>query len=344
VIVSRPPPAKDFPVNVGGLVVDERHLTLGELAETTAHLVKFPIRNTTTSQKVIREFRGSCGCASIEPKTLTLGPGAAGEVSVVIDLTKRSPAHAGLARRPFALRLDPVFEGDFAPSTGWTLSAEVVSQLNVDMVDVAFNEGCVHEGEPATRKVRVATHAPLKRLTAEVVPPAAGTATLIPADAGRSTLAISPSPSLPPGPFRFEVVVRPVGPGGVLHAPITIDVSGEMHPTVRAFPRVVLFGEIEVPGTAEAEVVLRHPTGDGWRVGRVECDATGIEVTRVGPGPDGGTRYRITQAVTSGGDKTAAVTFVVRGPADRTENVRVELRHHGREKPAQAPIPAKGAR
>ena len=326
------PAAINSQPTVGGLFVEPTTLVLGEVQETASHPLRLEIRNTTSQPKKIIDIQGSCGCTEIEPRELTLPPGGTGTVSVVIDLTKRPYSHSGVSRRQFSVRVDPVFAGDFAPTPGWLVTAEVLSAVTVDVTKLGFAEGCVHQGESVTRRVRVATHVPLGGLEAEVVPANAGTAILVPTGSGQYDLAISPNRTLPVGPFQFTVQVRPITPNWKPLTAIPVEVSGEMRPTVRAFPRTVLFGEVETPGMADAEVVLTLPPGDKWRVGRIESDSEGTKVVAVGPAPDGGVRYRIEQPVTKLGDQQVVVSFAVLGPEDRKETVRVELRYHGRAK------------
>lgn len=317
---------------VGGLYVEPKTLALGEVQETASHPLQLGIQNTTSQPKKIIDIQGSCGCTVVEPRELTIPPGGTGTVSVVIDLTKRAAVHSGVSRRQFSLRIDPVFAGDFAPTPGWLVTAEVLSQVTVDVTEVGFAESCVHQAEPASRRVRVATHTPLRKLDVEVLPASTGTASLVPTGPEQYSLVISPSPALPVGPFRFTVWVRPTGTNGQSLTGIPVEVTGEMLPTVRAFPRTVIIGEVDAPGAAEAEVVLTLPPGDKWRVGRIECDTEGTKVVAAGPAPDGGLRYRIEQPVTKFGDQQAVVSFTVLGPEDRKETVRVELRYHGRAK------------
>jgi hypothetical protein len=315
---------------VGGLFIDPNELALGEVHETTAYSLRLNVRNLTEKTKVVTGFQGSCACASIEPREMRLPPGGVGAISLVIDLTMRSPDHSGLSRRAFSLRIDPIFADDFAPSTGWVVAADVLSDVTVETTRVGFAEGCVARGEPIVWRVRVRTHTPLAGLTADVQPASAGAASLLPVGPSELSLAISPSPTLPPGPFDFKVFLRPIGTDGQSLPPIRVEVDGEMQATVRAFPRTVLCGEVETPGAVTAEVVLTLPPGTEWQVGRIECDSEATDVVALGPGPDGGLLYRITHPVTQAGDHLTGVRLVVHGPDDRKEVVRVELRYHGR--------------
>jgi len=138
---------------VGGLFVEPQTLALGEVQETATHLVRLEIRNTTSQPKTITDLQGSCGCTSVEPGEMTLAPGGTGTVSVVIDLTKRAYLSSGVSRRQFSLRVDPVFAGDFAPTPGWLVTAEVLSAVTVGVTELGFAEGCVHEGQPVSRRL-----------------------------------------------------------------------------------------------------------------------------------------------------------------------------------------------
>ena len=114
---------------VGGLFIDPHELALGEVHESAAYSVQFRIRNQTHVTKTVTRFQASCVCASIRPSEMRLKPGEIGILSVMIDLTNRLPIHAGLSRRSLSLRIDPVFAEDFAPSPGWVVTADVLSDI-----------------------------------------------------------------------------------------------------------------------------------------------------------------------------------------------------------------------
>jgi hypothetical protein len=317
-----------------GLSVDPAALDLGEVWEHPRHVVRLTVRNDATTPRVVEKFAGSCGCTTIEPLSLTLPPGGSADLTVTIDLTQRPSHHLGLARRPLAVQVQPVFAGDFRASDGWTLTGAVRHYASAETTRLGFLDGCVHRGPARSRKVLIAAHQRLDRVEAEA-DPASAAVRVEPAGTDRYAVVVTPNPRMPSGPFRFPVAVRAVTPDGLAHPVGSIEVRGEMHPPVRVSPRTALVGEVGVPGPAVAEVAVALP--DGWAVARVESDAAGTDVRPAGAAPDGGVLYRIAQPLAAAGDFNTRVRFVVRGPDGRTESAAVDVRGLGR-----APVPTGG--
>ncbi|MBX9623358.1 MAG: hypothetical protein K2X82_06050 [Gemmataceae bacterium] len=318
------PPA----VVVNGLAVDAADLALGEVWETPHFVARIRVRNVAAEPRTVTGWERSCVCVGVEPASLTLAPGEAAALTVSADLTRRDPHHRGLARRDATLRVRPVFAGDFAPADGWVLTAAVRSHISLEAPELVFGDDLAAGGPPKSRKLKVAAHGPLARVEAEPDSPAVS-ARVEPAGPDRYAVVVTPSPALPAGPFRCTVAVRAVTPDGVAHPAAPFDVSGAVGSPVRVFPRTVLVGEVAVPGAVTAEVTVILPAG-GWAVERVEADAAGVDVQPVGPGPTGGTQYRITRPLTRPGVGQLEARFVVRGPDGQGETVPVEVRWFGR--------------
>jgi hypothetical protein len=325
-----PRPVPDPPaVVVNGLAIDPAALALGEVWETPRHVVTIPVRNVSGQARTVREFARSCSCVGVAPPTLTLQPVQTATLTVSADLTAREPHHRGLARRTATLRIQPVFEGDAAPSDGWAVTVDVRSYLSLDAPALVFGDDLVAGGPAKTRKLRLTAHVPLARVEAEADSPAVAVR-VEPDGPGRYAVVVTPRPDLPVGPFRCGVAVRPVTADGVTRPAVPFEVSGAVGSPVRVSPRAVLVGEVPVPGPVVAEVVVSLPGGDGWAVARIEADAAGVDVAAAGPGPDGGTLYRITRPLDRPGSGQTEVRFVVRGPNHQTETVPVEVRWFGR--------------
>ena len=327
-----PRPVSDQPnplIVSNGLAVDPADLDLGEVWETPRHVARIPVKNVSGQVRAVGKFQTSCVCTAVEPAALTLRPGEAATLIVSIDLTRREPHHRGLARRSVTVRIQPVFAGDTATSDGWAVSGTVLSYLSLDAPGLVFGDDLVSGGSTKSRKLWATAHAPLTRVEAE--PDSPVVSARVEADgAGRYAVVVTPRPDLPPGPFRCEVAVRAVTTDGVSHPAAPFGVTGVVGAPVRVFPRLVLVGEVPVPGTAAGEVTVTLPGGGGWAVARIEAGALGVDVAKVGPGPDGGMVYRITQAVTAAGGALAEVRFVVKGPDGREEAIPVEVRWFGR--------------
>lgn len=310
---------------VRGLMIEPGHLDLGEVWETPEHVATVRIRNGGSESQSITSFVTSCDCLAVTPKSVTLVPSESAEIQVRLNLTHRQPHEIGLAKRPISVRINPVFAGDFAVTTGWELKGVARSRVSLEASQVEFGDSCHFGGPPVSRKVRATAHLPLSRL--QVDPSFGLTARTEPEGSNRYVIVITPDNSLPIGPFKGQVQVSAVTPDGVSHPCAGIDVSGDMQPSVRVLPRFVLLGERSIGTQAEADVTLRMP-GTGWAVERVESDNPDTTVSRVGVDADEAVRYRITQQVRAVGDHKTIVRFHVRG-SGRSEVVAVDIRCHG---------------
>lgn len=327
-LVTGPSPEPTPLPSVGGLHIDAKDLDLGEIWETPEHAVVVPVRNVGSTPVTVAEFATSCDCSGVEPESVTIPPGSSAKVTVKLDLTHRSPYQLGLARRTFSVRLDPVFQGDFAPTPGWEIRGTVRSRVSLEAASLAFADKCVRGGAPASRTVRATAHLPLLRLEVSAPQELASVRVETHSDPGRYTLVITPNPDLPIGPFRFRVEVTAVVPDGTAYQCGGIDVSGEIQSPIRVLPRIVLLGEHTVSAHAEADITVRLPA-DGWAIDHVGVDDQDTVVTRVGVDDKGGIRYRVCQHVRRTGDHVARVRFVARNGGEATETASVEVRYHG---------------
>ena len=324
-----PRPAYTALPTINGLQADPKALDLGEVWETPKHTVVVPIKNAGGESRTITDFGTACDCIAVEPRTPTLTPGQTSEVRVTLDLTHRLSYQHGLARRPLSVKLSPVFQGDFTATPGWEMRGVVKSRVTLETVRLAFGDKCTQGGPPASRKIRVRVHEPLERLEASADPDAAFVRVEPIADTLRQySVIVTPNPDLPVGSFRFDVPIQAVTADGTAHPCASIEVTGEMQPSVRVLPRMVLLGEHQVPSQSEADITVRLPHG-GWTVHRIETDSLDTVVTKKEVEPDGGVRYRVTQQINRPGDNVSRVQFLVRPAAGPGEVVTAEVRYHG---------------
>jgi hypothetical protein len=319
-------------VIVDGLFVESKSLALGEVWETREHRIVLSIKNVSNETRTIKEFGHSCDCTAVEPSTLTLDPGSQKDIEVRIDLTHRQPYQLGLERWPVGVEIRPVFENSFASSAGWKMAGVVRSRISLDAPKLAFGDQCNRAGSIVTRKIHAKAHIPLQRLEA-VAPPEFATARVEPVSGSPSEyqILVSPRTDLPIGPFQFEVRIRAVEPDGSVRACASIDVSGEMQPTTRIFPKVILLGDRQLGETAEAEINVRLAAKD-WKIDRIETDSEDISVSNGQTDEKGEVRLGVIQKIRRLGDVVSHCRIVIRKPDGNTEVVTSEVHYFGRQK------------
>ncbi len=318
---------------VNGLYLEPQSLDLGDVWETPRHTFRLTIQNVGSLARTIARFETTCGCLQLDPPGQTIAPGDKAEFTAHLNLMRRLSYQVGVAEWPVSVRLNPVFKGDFASTPGWEVKGVVHSRVSTNVLELAFEDRCTHQGPRIWRKVRAKAHMPLKSLRASVVPESAEVR--VESDAanpGDYLLFVSPNPSLPIGRFRFEVQLQAVTLDEEVHPCSSIVAAGEMQPSSRAIPRMVLLGEHAIPAKVETDVTLRLPAND-WKIDHIETDTTETLVTQAKAELKEGVRLHITQRIEQVGDGVSTVRIVVRKPDKQTEVVPVEVRYYGQNGP-----------
>lgn len=313
---------------VNGLYIEPQTLDMGEVWETPRHTFRLTIRNVGRSARTISRFQTTCGCLVLDPLGQTIAPGDKAEFTCNLDLMRRLSYQSGIAQWPVSVRLDPVFEGNPAPTHGWEVKGIVRGRVSIDNPRLAFEDSCSHEGPRVWRKIRIKPNVPLESLQASVDPKFAEARVERSANPEDYFLFVSPNPTLPIGRFRFEVELQVVMLDGAVHPCPSIEVTGEMQPSSRVIPRMVLLGEHTVPSEAEADVTLRLPAND-WKIDHIETDTTEILVKQSKSELEEGVRLHITQRIGQAGDQVSIIRIVVRKPDKQTEIVPLEVRYYG---------------
>lgn len=317
---------------INGLYIEPQSLDIGEAWETPQHTFRLTIQNVGSVARTITRFQTTCDCLQLDPPGQTIAPGDKAEFIAHLDLTHRLPYQMGVAHWAVSVRLAPVFEGDFAPTPGWEVKGVVRSRVSLNTPKLMFEDRCSHGGPRVWQKVRAKAHVPLKSLQASVLPKSAEVRVESSTTPGDYFIFVSPNPSLPMGRFHFEVQVQAVTLDDTAHPCSAIEVVGEMQPTSRVIPRMVLLGEHPVPSEAEADVTLRLPAND-WKIDHIETDTTETLVTQTKADLEAGVRLHITQRIRQVGDHASTIRIVVRKPDKQVEIVPVEVRYYGQSGP-----------
>jgi len=298
-----------------GLTVSAADLDLGEVWNISEFIRDLAIRNKTGADKKIEDFATSCFCTAVEPRRLTIPAGGAATVHVRIDPNHRSPDEANLAARPFAVEIKPIQDVSLPHRAGWTMHGLFKSRVTLNVLTVHFGQDVAQGAPPPTRTVLATVHMPFQRLAARLEPPSIGTV-----DVGRDAvkpdraeIRITPSNTLPTGPFKGAVVVDVVDMDGNALPGATLPVAGDVQPGARLLPARVILGAHPVGTAAETVVVLQAPADAAWTVDRIETDSADIFVeATTAEGIPTGRAFRVRQKAAREGNQTDTVRFVVR--------------------------------
>lgn len=337
------PPTPSQEYDIGGLVVTAASLDMGTVWEDSKFAWELPVSNRTNNPVKIYDFIVSCGCAVVEPRSLTVPAGGTETVTVKLGLTRRSYAEVGKAERPAAVEIIPSLGKGVRPrGRGWELRGVVRSRITTDVLALHFGDTPVHGQAEVTRTVLVTAHVPVQRLAAFVDAEVA-TVRVNPRSDGVFEVAVAPRPLLAPGPFKTHLALELITPEGRRLPGITLPVEGTMQSEIRPLPACVVFGPRPVGETAESFVTLQVPTGVDVAVEQAETESPNVRVEAASvEGLPPGQTFRVTQCVTKEGYQSSHFRLVLRKPGKEPAKIAVEVSYTGLATPEPTSAGEKG--
>jgi hypothetical protein len=329
---------------IGGLVISAEALRFGEVWEKKDFTWELPVRNVTKEPIQITDWSASCNCLDVQPRSVRIPAHQTSTVRLALDLTARRPHEATLARRQLAYEIMPVFaDGRRLRPRAWRVEGVARSKLTLDALYVHFGESPVHGEEPVARKVMGNVHVPFQRL--ETVVDAKRLDVRLrqfPDSPKRFELLVSPQPTLPPGPFRAEVVLNIITAEGKRERGLVLPVEGEMQPGVRLLPARLLLPTKRVGETATGVLTLQVPSRLPVVVEQIESSSADLHVEAIPlEGVPSGRGFRVSQRITRAGDHTSHVTFTLRS-CEQLTRIPVEVFARGEDMPEE--VETKGNR
>ncbi len=301
--------------------------------EQTGYPHNLVIHNHNNVATEIFDFAVSCGCVEvIEPRSLTIAPGATAAIRLKLDLAKRTSSERGRSKRPFEVEIRPLQKVQ-TTQPGWRLHGVIKSRVTLDTLSLDFGDSAVRGQPPLPRKVTATVHVADASLRAKVVPDLA-TIRVSPSvgSANQFDLMLAPRPTLPVGTFSCKVHLDLVTKEGEVLPGVILPVTGRMQPEVRAIPAQLVFGPRRVGQTAESTVTLQVPKGEDWIVDHIETDVSGLRVEPVASsGTSVGRVFRIRQPIAKTGHQSSTIRFFVRKGRGGPVPLAMEVSYDGDE-------------
>jgi hypothetical protein len=198
--------------------------------------------------------------------------------------------------------------------------------MTADVLYVNFGDSIVKGSPEFTRKVRAVAHVPVDSLEIVIVPPVCTVRfERDKVHPDRFDLFITPSPTLPVGPFEGKVKVRVVQEKTRLHG-LTFGVKGEIQSEMRLLPARLFLPPTTVGEVAEAMVLVSHPNAKGFAIDHWEVDTKEITIEPC-PMTDQptGKVFRVAWRLTKSGDHQSEVRCVFRKPDKSLETVTMAV-------------------
>ncbi len=349
---------------VDGLGVEETALDLGEVWVGQDFTSSFTIHNRRGGTAEVFDFRTSCGCTAVEPRSLSIPAGGTASVRLHLNVAPRLRSEVALADRPFAVSVRPVVKGAEhsasqgqegcedgcpyrelarkdkpSPPRSWIFRVRVKSPVTPDALCLHFGDSPVRGGPPVSRRVRAKLQVAEAALQVRAVPDLV--TVRVPPEQGdptRCALAIAPRTTLPQGPFACKVHLDAVLPSGERLPGPALSVWGNVQPAVRALPGLLLLGRGAVGEVFEADVILQGPQEDKWAVDHIEAESADVSVQPAhAPRLLVGRTFRVRQRITGEGPRSSTVRFFVGKAGGSLEPVAVRVHCEGTDpRPADA--------
>lgn len=327
-----------------GLSVAPEKLDFGEVWESGHFLWTLPIQNTTGESLEILNFASSCSCVAVHPNSVVIPAGKTAEVRLTLNLTNGSDAgdaSAGAETRPdggkgeppswpFQAQITPQVRGGIPYQESWVVKGRVRRPFHIEPPALDFGENLLREGSHPSRSADIVSYVPgLNDLNANCDGSKA-TARLeqVAGSPGRYRLTVTPNPSLPSGPFRFQVRITGTTPDRT-NVPGFVSAYGVVLRDVYAQPDTVVFGARPTGETCEETLLLRSRSGKAFTVRSVQSDPEGLVAQDMGRVADG-KLFRLSQRISELGHRQGMVRFSITGEdgANLTE-ITVSVAYHG---------------
>jgi hypothetical protein len=221
-------------------------------------------------------------------------------------------------------------EGVPFPQEGWIIKGKVRKALFFDPPFLQFGGDLVPGLPFAFEKVSTTALAPLQGVDVECVPPLAETRIKsLGGNPEKYEIQVKPLPSLPPGTFRFDVLVKPLDATGTALPPIMVPAEGRVREEVEATPSTIYLGVKKIGTSCVETVVLHSPNGKPFEIEKIESSSSSVHVEPCSAAGLDGKAFRIIQQVSEEGPHANLVTFAIRIARQATLQVSLRVDYHG---------------
>jgi len=315
------------------LIIPESMLNLGEVWEQADLALTLPITNTSVNEVNIDRFTASCGCVSVVPSQLTLGPGETRDLQVRLDLTV-------IARKsPFAWVRE--FKATFVPYVGsrhgqpkalqgWEIVARVRSPNRAEPPVAALGRHSELATELPAVTLKILSHDPSARLEAKSNSSHLRTQ-LEPAGSipGIYNLHLKLENKLPVGPIGLKVELTTILANGTVLPSRQIDVTGEILSDVQASPSALLLGSLRMGTSKEETIALQSITGSEFQIIDFVTEGKGLSVTESRSAESKEHNFVLTQLADQTGLTANRVVFRVRQSTNKLVHLPILITYRG---------------
>lgn len=292
---------------VSSISVD--NLNFGEVWAQDSFKWVVHLTNRTSSGLDVSGFRTSCGCAKVEPPSLTIPPHNTADVTFTLNLGTEpitAPLHS---RRSASLQVVPLIGGTASYDDAWVFEGCVTTPLSLSAATVFFDDDDYDVTKHKYRAKTIAFQCIEQRsLRAFAEPPCVSVRTKF-TSRKSGVLEIVPKEDVTRDRFACKVRMVLEPEGGKSFIAASLPVAGKAAGDVRIIPDTVFFTPSRLGTSKEATVLLKSRSGTLFVVQSVKCSGKDVSVEPVSCATPGVHVYRIRQRMSERGQHTTNVDF-----------------------------------
>ena len=230
-------------------------LDLGEIWRQADFRCELPIHNTSSHPVEIVDFRASCNCTSIEPRTAVIGPHATVTFTVTIDLTLIDAARHELQPAHFSVDVLPLLKAGI-PGSPMQLRAKVKTAITAVPRRLEYATPLIRGQAMPALQVALRALPSVAQVEARC-DPRYGTVVVDGNGENRDwTATFTPSEAAPLGAFTSKVEVIATMDDGKRLPPIEVPILGQIAGPVRVEPEVLALGAVSIDESVTNTVQL----------------------------------------------------------------------------------------
>lgn len=308
------------------LSVQKKFLDLGDVWENPAIQWSLPLANTTSQDLHIDSFVSSCACVSTDSMPLTVPSNGSQEVRLSLKLFF-ARSESDLDQKDLAIRISPLLLEAVPQQPVWILRGRLRRLLRLTPRELFLP---VTSGQPVTgNRIVVRTSLGLDELRASCEGRWGDVTVQRDADApDRFDVTIKPRTDLPPGRFRFPVILQP-SKGSENLPSTTVYVEGVVVGDIEADPDVLLFGPRQIGESVSETVILRAKSKKSFEIQGVKHPND----VKVEPVSDRAFAFRIWLHISQAGRQEATIVFSVRNQDGAVSSVNQKCVYVGLPQP-----------
>ncbi len=223
------------------------------------------LENPSRQDVSITRFQSTCRCTSISPETLVIPAGGTAPISLNLDLTPTGAQGLVTPVRPFEVSISAAVDGSNLRQGPWLVKGAVRPPFTASNQEVRFSKLLV-QGEPfSSSSVTIRPSIKASHVQASCPPELATTVIReLPDDA--FSLEVTPSTSLPVGPFSFPITISIDDETGEKLPKSSITARGEIVADIYALPPSVDYSILAPNTKTTTSIVIQTHLGTEFRV------------------------------------------------------------------------------